>query len=75
VATSLFIYSSDDGPSLASSVVNTTLGFNTFDLNIKRCVSFIAGQPWGGAIMPLGHSSRYNIISWFGMQLSKYILV
>lgn len=61
------------GPSLASSVVNTTLGFrfNTFDLlfvKIKGCVSFIAGQPLGYyASWPL-FSLSHHILVWYAAE-------
>jgi hypothetical protein len=59
------------GPSLASSVVNTTLGFNTFDVlfvKIKRCVSFIAGKPWGYyASWPL-FSLSHHILVWYAAE-------
>lgn len=61
------------GPSLASSVVNKTLGFHVFDVlftKTKRSLCFSAGH-W--AITPLGLSSLYHIICWCGMRLSKSI--
>lgn len=56
------------GPSLASSIVNTTLGFNVFDVLFTKTKRFTAGQPLGYyASWPL-FSLSHHFLVWYAAE-------
>ncbi|XP_042517490.1 uncharacterized mitochondrial protein AtMg01410 [Macadamia integrifolia] len=61
------------GPSLASAVVNSTLGINLFDLRARcpsRSISFVVGQPLGYYSSWALFSLSHHVLVWYCAELA-----